>query len=235
MRVLIVEDVPEVAETLADMVRSQGHVPTVALTAEDALARLTETPLDAVLLDLHLPGMRGLDLLRTLSERHPAIPVVVMSGVATEDEARQSLALGAVEFLPKPLNPERLQLVLEFVALGALARRLGDRAGPVNRRRYPRIALSLDVRVEQEGALWQPGWATDLSPFGIRFRVPVRNLRPGHLVQVTFELPDGQPGISVLSVVVRLDDEAAAANFIDLTAGDFGRLRALVDRRARSA
>jgi CheY-like chemotaxis protein len=235
MRVLIVEDVAGEAELFAEMVRSQGHVPAVALTAEDAVEHLASAPPDAVLLDLHLPGMRGLDLMRALSERHPSIPVIAMSGVATEDEAQQSLALGAVEFLTRPVGPDRLRLVLDFLALGALARGLGDRVAPVNRRRYPRIALSVDVRVEQEAALWQPGWTTDLSPFGIRFRVPVRTLRPGHLVRLAFEPPDGQPGMSVLSLVVRLDAEDAAASFIDLTAGDFRRLRALVDDRAGSA
>jgi len=237
MRVLIVEDVPDEAETFAEMVRSQGHEPTVAPTAEDAIRCLSGGPLDAVLLDLCLPGMTGLDLLRALSDRQPPIPVVAMSGVATEEEALQSLRLGAVEFLPKPLTVDRLGLVLDFVQLGGLVRRVGERMAAVNRRRYPRVALSLDVVFVHEGGL-QPrgtGWTTDVSPFGMRLRGPADLPQPGDLVRISFQPPDGQPAISVLSLVVRRDTEGAAASFVDLTADDFRRLKAVVDRRTGSA
>jgi CheY-like chemotaxis protein len=234
MRVLIVEDVRDEAETFADMVRSQGHVPTVALTAENALECLSASPLDAILLDLYLPGMAGLELLRVLSDRQPHIPVVAISGVSTEEEARLSLDLGAVEFLSKPLTLDRLQLVLDVVELGSLARRLGERLATVNRRRYPRVALSLDVGVEREGIPWGCGVTTDLSPFGMRMSVPPGQLQPGELVRITFQPPDGQPPISVLSLIVRRETRVAAANFIDLIADDFRRLRSLVDRCSRS-
>jgi CheY-like chemotaxis protein len=235
MRVLIVEDAPDEAETFAELLRSQGHVPTVVPTAEAALACLSASPLDAILLDLCLPGMPGLDLLESLAARRPPIPVVAISGVATELEARRSLELGAVEFLPKPVTGDRLQLVLDFVQLGVLARRVGDRLAAENRRRYPRVALVVDVGVAGEGGPSCWGLTTDLSPFGMRLRVPPRHLEPGDVVRLTFQPPDGQEPITVLSLVVRREDQAAAASFVDLTSRDFQRLKVFVDQRTGPA
>jgi CheY-like chemotaxis protein len=237
MRVLIVEDVADEAATFAEMVRSRGHEPTVAATAEDAIRCLSAGSLDAVLLDLYLPGRPGLDLLRALSDRQPSIPVVAMSGLATEEEARQSLRLGAVEFLPKPLTVDRLGLVLDFVELGGLASRVETRMAAADRRRYPRVALSLDVVFGHEDGPRprETGWTTDVSPFGMRLRGPAGLPQAGDLVRLRFQPADGQPAISVLSLVVRREAGAAAASFVDLTGEDFRRLKALVDRRTGSA
>jgi len=120
MRVLIVEDSPDEAATFADLAAYHGHAPIVTPSAEAALESLSVSSPDAVLLDVSLPGMSGVEFLRILSERRQALPVVVISGLATEDQARRCLELGAVEFLLKPITLDQLGIVLGFIEVHLL-------------------------------------------------------------------------------------------------------------------
>lgn len=230
MRVLIVEDLADQAEVVADMVRSQGHDPIVVATAEAALEVLRTSLPDAVLLDLYLPGMKGEEFLRDLSARRLSVPVVAVSGVASEEEARRSLELGAVEFLPKPFRLHDLQLLLQFLELGLFTRRLDEDLAKVNRRRSPRLTVSLEVRVDQPSGERLLGESVDLSPFGLKIRLAAR-VQPNGVVRLLFSPPDGDAPISVLSLVVREDPDGPALSFVDLTQPDFQRLKRLVDAR----
>ncbi|MBI3028812.1 MAG: response regulator [Candidatus Rokubacteria bacterium] len=228
MRVLIVEDVPAEAEAFADLVSHHGHQPIVVESAEAALDSLTVSPPDAILLEMYLPGMSGLEFLRVLSERRQRLPVVATSGAVSEAEARQSLKLGAVEFLPKPLGPDQLGVVLDFLELEVLTRRFTEDVMRLNRRRYPRVRVSLDVKVENAASA--AGRVVDLSPFGVKVR-SAADVEPGGTVRLSFCPPDGEPLISVLSLLVRRDPDGHAFTFVDLTNPDFLRLKKFVDSR----
>ncbi|MEK7363894.1 MAG: response regulator [candidate division NC10 bacterium] len=230
MRVLIVEDVPAEAETFADLVSQHGHQPIVVRSAEAALDSLTVSPPDAILLEMYLPGMSGLEFLRVLSERRQQLPVVAMSGVVSEAEARQSLKLGAVEFLPKPLGLGQLGVVLDFLELHVLTRRFTEDVMRVNQRRYPRVEVSLEVQVEKPAAGLFDGRVVDLSPFGVKVR-SAADVEPGGTVRLSFTPPDGEPLISVLSLLVRRDPDGHAFTFVNLTNPDFLRLKKFVDSR----
>ena len=229
MRVLIVEDTPAEAELFADLVAHHGHDPIVAASAEAALDSLAASSPDAVLLDMFLPGMSGLELLRILSERRQRCPVVVISGVATEDEARRCLELGALEFLPKPLTIDQLKLLLDFLEAQLLTRRLSDETQRVNRRRYARARVSLAVTLEDTtGRQWQ-GPSVDLSPFGVKLRLTGTG-QPASTARLSFA-PDGDARITVLALLVRKDPDGQAYTFINLTSADFTRLKNFVDSR----
>ncbi len=230
MRVLIVEDLADQAEVVAEMVRSQGHDPIVVASAEAALDVLRTSLPDAVLLDLYLPGMKGEDFLRDLSNRRLSLPVVAVSGVASEEEARRSLELGAVEFLPKPFRLDDLALLLRLLELGLFTRRLGEDLAQVNRRRSARLTVSLEVTVDQPEGAPLLGESVDLSPFGLKMRLAAR-VQPNGVVRLLFSPPDGAAPISVLSVVVREDPDGPALSFVNLTQPDFQRLKRLVDAR----
>ena len=230
MRVLIVEDTPAEAKTFADLVAHHGHQPIVTASAEAALDSLVATSPDAVLLDIFLPGMSGLEFLRVLSERRQRLPVVAMSGVGSEAEARQALELGAVEFLPKPLSTDQLGVVLDFLELQVLTRRFTEDVMRLNQRRYPRVEVSLDVKVEKLAGGHSTGRSVDLSPFGLKVR-SAGELEPGGTVRLLFRPPDGDPLISVLSLLVRKDPDGQAFAFVNLTNPDFVRLKKFVDSR----
>ena len=230
MRVLIVEDSPAEAETFADLVAHHGHDPLVAASAEAALDTLAKWAPDAVLLDISLPGMRWEEFLRILSERRQGLPVVATSDVASEAEARQCLELGAVEFLPKPLSTDHLGIVLDFLELQLLTRRFTEDVLTLNRRRYLRVKVSLDVKVDGSAGGQAQGQSVDLSPFGVKVR-SAAEVEPGGTVWLSFNPPDANPLISVLSLLVRKDPDGQAFAFVNLTNPDFQRIQKLVDSR----
>jgi CheY-like chemotaxis protein len=230
MRVLIVEDTPAEAELFADLVAQHGHDPIVAASAEAALDTLAASAPDVVLLDLFLPGMSGVEFLRVLSQRPQPLPVVAISGVATEVEARQCLQLGAVEFLPKPLTITQLEMILDFLEAHLLAGRFAESVQRPNRRRYARVKALLDVTMEDlAGGQWQ-AQSVDVSPFGLKVRSTAK-VEPGRTVRLSFSPSPGEVRITVLSLVVRKDPDGLAFAFVNLTNDDFDRLRRFVDAR----
>lgn len=230
MRVLIVEDSPNEALAFADLVAHHGHDPIVAESAEAALDSLATSAPDAVLLDVVLPGMSGVEFLRILSERRQSLPVVAISGLASEAEARRCLELGALEFMPKPFSIDYLGRVLDFLELQLLTRRFAEDVLRLNRRRYPRAAVSLEIQVEEPAGNPAPGEVVDLSPFGVKLRRSAEG-QPGGIVRLSFRPPDGEPLLSVLSLMVRKDPDGQTFTFINLTNAEFNRLKKFVDSR----
>ena len=102
MNILIVDDEPEVAEVLAKSLDRQGHRITTVNSGEDALRRLEDTPIDAMFLDVSMPGMNGLEVLAEVRRRRPTLAVVVITGHATTDEVEEVRRLGAVDVIAKP-------------------------------------------------------------------------------------------------------------------------------------
>src|SRR5437867_2285325 len=143
MRVLVVEDDPLLCDVLRDFLYELGHEPVVTHCAEDALARMGLELPDAVLLDIYLPGISGLDFLQLQTTRESRIPIVAISGMAAESQARECVQLGAVDFLPKPVELERLREVL--TCLEPPAGRPSPSAHRNERRRAPRPARAVEA------------------------------------------------------------------------------------------
>jgi len=218
LRVLVVEDEPGVLTALQDFVRELGCQPVGALTAEEALRLVESEPVDVVLLDLRLPGMSGLDFLRLRAFRDRGIPVVVISGIATEPEAHEALELGAIDFLRKPIGLDRLAGVLSFLQVHTLKGRLYER-------RAPRAAVTFPVRVDTD---WE--WKVlDLSPLGVKI-APQAWLRAGATVQLLLALPDGGPPLAVDAVLARTEENGDVLSFVDLKPSDFARLTKFVNQ-----
>jgi DNA-binding response OmpR family regulator len=109
MYILIVEDVPEIAENLAEVLKGQGHEAVTAYRIADAHDRIEARFPDLIFLDLYLPDGSGLDILNTVSN----VPIIVITG--TPDEATVDIAFdnGAVAYLVKPFS---LTDVLDAIA-----------------------------------------------------------------------------------------------------------------------
>ena len=117
-RVLLVENDDDHRRLLALLLRSAGHVPVPAWSAEDGLGILEEDECDLAVFDIQLPGMNGLKALSVLAEKRPGLPVVLVtaSGDMREAEAR---VLGAKGFLRKPFSAsEFLDTVADALAPG---------------------------------------------------------------------------------------------------------------------
>jgi DNA-binding response OmpR family regulator len=221
MRVLVVEDEEVLSEVFRDFLTELGHQPVVVRSAEAALGTLeTERP-DAIILDIHLPGMSGLDFLQLRPVRESGLPIVAVSGIVTESQARECLRLGALDFVGKPVPLQRLQDVLTYLA--------PQRA---DRRRSPRAAAEFPVSLrEYRGAAWD-GTCLDLSATGMKVRTDAA-LAVGSAVKCGFAPPDGGDVVDVIALVVRRDADVTALSFANLPAHEQRRLDALVRRLGR--
>jgi len=230
LRVLVVEDDERLAEVFRDFIGELGYQPIVVGSAEAAVEALATARPDTILLDLRLPGMSGVEFLSLQAVRDAEIPIVVVSGVATETEARACLKLGALDFIRKPVTLERLGQVLSYLGPFALSRpQRAER--PPERRPAPRAAVKLGVRIAASNGTLD-GTCVEISSTGMKVRVS-RRLRAGQAAKLEFTPPDGGAPIDVLGLVVRVDPDGAAFWFLDLMAHEADRLNALVERLQR--
>lgn len=116
-RVLVVDDDPRIRRTLELNLRARGYVADTAETGEQALQLAARNPPDAVILDLGLPGMDGLDVIAGL-RGWSAVPIIVLSGRDLEPMKVQALDLGADDYLTKPFGMDEL-----FARIRAATRR----------------------------------------------------------------------------------------------------------------
>jgi len=110
--VLVVDDDPDTADSMADVLRLSGFAPRVARCGADALRLAEESAPDAVLLDIGLPGMTGWEVARHL--RHAGSPslLVAVSGYSRDEDRRRSAEVGINLHLVKPVDPRELVCVL---------------------------------------------------------------------------------------------------------------------------
>lgn len=231
MRVLVVEDEADVADVFFDYLTELGHEPTLVRSAEAALGKLQTDRPDAILLDIHLPGMSGLEFLQLRPIREAGVPVVAMSGVATESQARECLKLGALDFVGKPVALDRLNAVLQCLEPQALERRMGA-VRRDDRRRGRRAVVAFPVYVTEYGsAAWQ-ATTVDLSARGVRLR-PDEPVQPGQAARLTFGLPDGGPSMTLMSLLVRRDPDGYTFFFVNPTSTEAQRLTDAVAKLTR--
>jgi len=232
MRVLVVEDEDSLGEVFRDFLAEIGHDAVVVRSAEAALGALQRQPPDAILLDINLPGMSGLDFLQLRPVREAGLPIVAISGVATETQARECLRLGALDFVGKPVPLERLNELLTVMEPHALSRRQPAVPDVGERRRGPRAAVGLPVRiVEYKGTAWD-GLCSELSATGMKVRSNA-TLTQGSAVKLLFTPPDGAAPVEVISLVIRIDGEEAAFSFVHLANAVARRLGDIVQRLHR--
>ncbi len=230
LRILIVEDERELGRVFSDYMTQIGHQAEVVDSAEAALQRLHEAPPNVIILDVKLPGMSGLEFLELPVVRNSGVPVIVVSGYVSEEQARQCLRLGALEFLAKPVPLDVLGTVLDHVAV--LAAPPEDGPALHERRLASRLPVTLPLRVRTDTGVVASGAVIEVSATGLRARLDQR-LTPGMPARLTVALPDGGPPLDVLALVVRSDgDRMAAFWFLDLTPAEVSRLLARAQSRA---
>jgi CheY-like chemotaxis protein len=229
MRVLVVEDEEVLSEVFRDFLTELGHHPVVVRSAEAALAKLkTERP-DAIILDIHLPGMSGLDFLQLRPIRESGLPIVAVSGIVTESQARECLRLGALDFVGKPVPLQRLQDVLTYLEPHAIHRAQDLAPKRAERRHAPRVVADFPVSLrEYRGAAWD-GTCIEISATGMKVRTEAR-LGSGTAVKCAFTPADGGEPLDVISLVVRGDAASTILSFVNLPEHEHRRLGELVRR-----
>ena len=112
-QVLVVDDERDIRDGSERILTRKGYKVTTATNGEEALKCVEKTEFAIVLLDLKMPGMDGLEVLRLIRESHPETLVIVITGYATIETAIEAMKRGAYDFMPKPFKPDQLRIVVD--------------------------------------------------------------------------------------------------------------------------
>lgn len=113
--ILVVDDEADIRELVSDIVADRGYSVRTAACSDTALRAIAERVPSVIILDLWLRGseLDGMGVLELMSERHPEVPVIVISGHGNIESAVQAIKLGAIDFLEKPFKEEKLLHIVE--------------------------------------------------------------------------------------------------------------------------
>jgi len=112
-KVLLVDDEREFAETLSERLQMRDYASAAVYGGEEALAIVEEDEPEVMVVDLKMPGIDGLEVLRQVKEKHPNVEVIVLTGHGSEEVARRCLELGACAYLEKPVDIEKLTRAMQ--------------------------------------------------------------------------------------------------------------------------
>ena len=108
MRILVIDDEPVVARVVAEALRIDGNQVTTACNGEEGLRAIEQQAPDAVFLDIAMPGMDGIEVLRRIRERHADLPVIILTGWASGRQIDEARRLGVTDILGKPVPLKHL-------------------------------------------------------------------------------------------------------------------------------
>lgn len=106
--ILIVDDEPNMCKTLADILHDEGYEVSTAASGEEAVEMCSKRSYDIILLDVRMPGMNGVEAFRRIRLHQENVRVIMMSAYSVDELKEVALDEGAIAFLPKPLDIERI-------------------------------------------------------------------------------------------------------------------------------
>jgi DNA-binding NtrC family response regulator len=112
-RILVVDDEEIVCRSCERILTDAGHEVDCIMDSTGALKKASEGTYDIVILDIMMPRISGLDILRTIKEEHPDIDVIMVTGLSQIETAVLSMKLGAFDYLSKPFDPDELVMVVD--------------------------------------------------------------------------------------------------------------------------
>ncbi|MFW5490509.1 MAG: response regulator [Desulfovibrio sp.] len=107
-RVLLIDDEKEFLENLSQRMELRGMEVSTATSGDEAVNAVDNGAYDAIVLDLQMPGMDGLEVLRQIKKTHPEMQVILLSGQATLEKGIEAMKLGAMDFMEKPADIDAL-------------------------------------------------------------------------------------------------------------------------------
>jgi two-component system phosphate regulon sensor histidine kinase PhoR len=121
-KILVVDDELTVCKSIRQVLVREDYEVDMALSGEEALRKEGERHYDVMIVDLMMPGLSGMDLLKSLKAKDPKAKIIMVTGYPTMKNTIQAMQLGAFDFLPKPFLPSDLR--------GIVARALADLKEP---------------------------------------------------------------------------------------------------------
>lgn len=107
-KVLLVDDEKEFTEALAERMRIRDMTVSTAGSATEALRKVEDEPFDAIVLDLRMPEMDGIEFLKAVRKKHPELQVIMLTGQGKIKDSVEAMKLGALDFLEKPADLDLL-------------------------------------------------------------------------------------------------------------------------------
>ena len=115
-RILVVDDDPKSRNILERLLTLTDYEVEIVKSGEEAVKRLKRSEFNLVLTDLDMPGMDGLELLSHVKSQYPDVPVIVVTGLVSEESRNEALEVGAVGLLSKPYTRDQLLAIIsEFL------------------------------------------------------------------------------------------------------------------------
>ena len=111
-RILVVDDDPKSRNILERLLTLTDYEVEIVKSGEEAVKRLKRSEFNLVLTDLDMPGMDGLELLSHVKSQYPDVPVIVVTGLVSEESRNEALEAGAVSLLSKPYTRDQLLAII---------------------------------------------------------------------------------------------------------------------------
>jgi len=108
IKILLVDDEEEFVKTLADRIQMRELNPDIALNGEQALKLVQDEIPDVIVLDLRMPGIDGMEVLRRVKKAYPQVQVIILTGHGSEKDEKEARRLGAFEYFQKPVDINKL-------------------------------------------------------------------------------------------------------------------------------
>lgn len=121
IKVLLVDDEKEFVETLANRLKMRDVEANSVLNGEQALSALKKEEPDVIILDLKMPGMDGIEVLKRIKEAYPDVEIIMLTGHGSEKDEETARSLGVFNYMEKPVDIKKLMLQIK----GAFEKKLG--------------------------------------------------------------------------------------------------------------
>jgi len=112
-KILLVDDEKDFLDVMSERIQARGMDVTTAESAEKALESVESGSYDAIILDLMMPGMDGLQTLKAIKKKNPDLQVILLTGHATVEKGIEAMKLGAMDFLEKPADLDKLTEIIK--------------------------------------------------------------------------------------------------------------------------
>ena len=145
-KILLVDDDTTFCELIGDVLQFEGYKFSSAHNGKNALSKIASGNYDLLLLDLDLPDISGIDVLKEACLNRPNLPIVMVSGQGTIKYAVQAVKLGAHDFIEKPIDAQRLLLTVQNALEFSIMKYKNDRSNSENFERYGMIGNSEGIK-----------------------------------------------------------------------------------------
>ena len=112
-RILVVDDEMIVCESCKRILEEEGYEVETALSGKEAFEKMKGNPFDVVITDLKMPGIDGMEVLRTFRKEYPEAIIIMITGFSTVETAVEAMKLGAFDYIPKPFTPDEVSIVVK--------------------------------------------------------------------------------------------------------------------------